>query len=197
KDYEDIEKYAGLIRSSSARAMDLLKNLMDWALSQTGRMEFNPDFFDITILVLEVEETLENASMQKKISLINKLPELKQVYADRNMIATVLRNLISNAIKFTHLGGEIRIEVTESQNELLISVADSGVGISSERLSNLFRVGESESTLGTNKEKGTGLGLILCKEFIEKHEGKIWVESEEGKGSAFYIALPCAKWNKL
>jgi len=107
------------------------------------------------------------------------------------MISTILRNLISNAIKFTNQGGEIAISAEKTAKEIFISVSDNGMGIAPERLEKLFSIGKSDSTLGTNKEKGTGLGLILCKEFVESHGGKIWVESKQGKGSTFYVTLFC------
>jgi len=105
------------------------------------------------------------------------------------MINTVLRNLISNAIKFTHPGGKIIVSAEEIQNEIKVSVSDNGVGIPKNSIEKLFRIDENYSTPGTQKEKGTGLGLILCKDFIEKHGGKIWVESDEGKGSTFSFTL--------
>jgi signal transduction histidine kinase len=106
------------------------------------------------------------------------------------MIGTVFRNLISNAIKFTMQGGEVIISAVEKQNEIIFSVRDTGVGIPKNNIGKLFRIDQNYSTTGTNKEKGTGLGLILCKDFIEKHGGKIWVESEEKIGSTFFFSLP-------
>ncbi len=107
------------------------------------------------------------------------------------MIATVLRNLISNAIKYTHQNGEIKINAKQNDNNVIITVTDTGVGIDSEKLQKIFCINEKSSTIGTENETGTGLGLILCKEFVEKHDGKIWAESEEGKGSKFIFLIPC------
>lgn len=109
--------------------------------------------------------------------------------ADKKMISTVLGNLISNAVKFTHSGGEIVISVKPKQKEWVITVSDNGVGIKKEAIEKLFRIDESHSTLGTEDEKGTGLGLLLCKEFVEKNNGKIWLESEEKKGSKFHFSV--------
>ena len=106
------------------------------------------------------------------------------------MIKSLLRNLISNAIKFTPSGGKIAILAVEKQNEIIVSVSDNGIGISKAGINNLFSIGHSYSTPGTNKEKGTGLGLILCQEYIKKNNGKIWVESEPGKGTTFYFSIP-------
>ena len=112
------------------------------------------------------------------------------VYADKYMISTVMRNLISNAVKFTKSGGKITISVAKDQNVMVISVTDTGLGISKESIGKLFHLDQNISTSGTENEKGTGLGLILCKEFVEKHAGSIWVESELEKGSAFYFTIP-------
>jgi signal transduction histidine kinase len=190
KDYDGIEKYAGIILQSSQRAVDLLMNLMAWSLSQTGRMEFNPEFVEMVELITETELLFDEIARQKSITIKKNLPRHAPAFADKEMINTVLRNLLSNAIKFTKPGGEIVISLTEKSNEITVSVKDSGVGISADRINKLFRIDESYSTPGTNNEKGTGLGVILCKEFIEKHGGKIWVESGEETGSTFSFSLP-------
>ncbi|WP_372948157.1 ATP-binding protein [Mariniphaga sp.] len=188
-DYNGIEKYASVIQHSSGRAMELLTNLLEWARSQTGRMEFQPEFFELNVLVKEVLALLENVAQQKSITIINNLPGILPVFADRKMVGTILRNLISNGIKFTHRGGEIRISSQENDGKMVVSVSDSGVGISREVLEKLFRIEENYTTAGTKNEKGTGLGLLLCKEFVEMHGGKIWVESEVGNGSTFRFSL--------
>jgi len=191
KDYEGIEKYAEIIQQSSQRAMDLLMNLMEWARSQTGRMEFSPEFFEMVSLIDEITPLFQEIARHKSIVIKSNLPSNAPVFADKAMISTVLRNLISNAIKFSYPGGQIIISVEENhQRELTISVNDTGVGIPKNSLEKLFRIDENYSTKGTQNEKGTGLGLILCKEFVEKHGGKIWVESEEGIGSRFSFSLP-------
>jgi two-component system, sensor histidine kinase and response regulator len=112
------------------------------------------------------------------------------VFADKEMISIVLRNLISNAIKFTHLGGTVTISSTHSQNELMIVVSDNGIGIAKDSIEKLFLIESNQSKRGTQNEIGTGLGLLLCKEFILMHNGKIWVESEPNKGSSFYFTVP-------
>jgi PAS domain S-box-containing protein len=190
KDYDGIEKYAEIIQYSSRRALDLLMNLMEWSQSQTGRMEFNPEYFELQELIKETELLLNGAIEQKSISLSKTIPINLSVFADKKMMATVLRNLISNAIKFTHTGGKISISVEEKPDEMLVSISDTGVGISRDNIEKLFNIGETYSTSGTLNETGTGLGLILCKEFVEKHGRKIWAESEEGKGSTFCFTIP-------
>jgi len=190
KDYDGLEKYAGIIVNSSKRAVDLLMNLMDWARSQTGRMEFIPEYFELVDFIKEITIIFNEIAGQKMVTLLMDLPPQAPVFADKAMIGTILRNLISNAIKFTKPGGEILISVTECQTEIIVSVKDNGVGIPRNIISKLFRIDENYTTSGTNNERGTGLGLILCKEFIEKHGGNIWVESVEGKGSMFSFSLP-------
>ncbi len=190
KDIQGINEYGNLILKSANNAMDLLQNLMDWSRSQTGRMEFQPVYVDLVPLVNKTTLFFDDIARQKSITIKRVLENTASIYADIAMLNTVLRNLISNAIKFTMPGGEIIVSVMKKQNEIIFSVSDTGVGISKNGMEKLFRIEHSYSTSGTNKETGTGLGLILCKDFIEKHNGKIWVESEEGKGSKFYFSLP-------
>ena len=190
KDYNEMGKYAGIIQQSSHRAIDLLMNLMEWARTQTGRMEFNPEFFEMDNLINDVVELLSDHAAQKTITISKKLPARGIAKADKAMISTVLRNLITNAIKFTRLGGEIIISVDKNQNGLTVAVKDNGIGIPANLIGKLFSLDESYTTRGTENEQGTGLGLILCKEFIEKHSGKIWVDSMVGKGTTFSFSLP-------
>ncbi len=177
-------------QQSSQRAMDLLMNLMEWSRSQTGRMEFNPELMEFGKLINDAAELLIDSAHRKSISLNLKTPQNIHVLADKDMMSTVLRNLITNAIKFTKKGGEIVIAAEKKQNELIVTVKDTGIGIRKDDIDKLFRIDETYSTAGTQNEKGTGLGLILCKEFVEKHGGKIWVESEVGQGSTFYFTIP-------
>ena len=190
KDYEKIGEFANIILQSSNRAMDLLMNLMVWAQSQSGRMDFNPEYFDIITLIDEVTLILNDIAEQKSIHIASKLPASIQVNADKEMIKTVMRNLISNAIKFTQAEGKITISVVDKQNELIVSVSDTGVGISKDRIEKLFNISDGYSTPGTQNEKGTGLGLVLCKEFIDKNNGRIWVESKAGIETTFNFSLP-------
>jgi signal transduction histidine kinase len=190
KDYDAVEEYAKIIRQSTTSAMDLLMNLMEWSRAHTGKMEFKPEDIELKWVLKESEHLFAGALMQKKIDLTLNIPEDTVVYADKNMIRTILRNLISNAIKFTNCNGHIEVTVLKSLQEFLISVSDNGVGIPKESLDMLFRIDQNNSTRGTQNESGTGLGLILCRELIEKHNGRIWCESEPGKGSIFYFSLP-------
>lgn len=190
KDIEGIDEYAQIILKSSQSAMDLLMNLMEWSRSQTGRIEFNPEYFEIVAFIKKNTQMYIDIAGQKSITIKYNLPQNLTVFADRNMINTIFRNLITNAIKFTMPGGEVNISAKEKQNEIIFSVSDTGVGIPQNRIDKLFRIDQSYSTADTNNEKGTGLGLILCKEFIEKHNGKIWVESLVGVGTTFNFSLP-------
>jgi PAS domain S-box-containing protein len=192
KDYEGIEQYAQIIQSSSQRTMALLMNLLEWSRSQTGRMEFTPEYVEMGSLINEVTDLLNDAAEHKSITISKEIGRNLTAFIDKAMISTVLRNLISNAIKFTNMGGKILISSQQNDHELIISVSDNGVGIKKKAMNELFRIEESSSTLGTKNEKGTGLGLILCKEFVGKHKGKIWVESDPGKGSTFHFTLPKA-----
>jgi len=190
KELAGIEKYAETIKQSSLRIFDLLTNLMAWSHSQTGRMRFKPEYFELSDHVHEVVMLFAEAIKQKSILIKTDLAPTSQLYADKAMINTILRNLISNAIKFSFAGGTIFITVIKNEKELSVQVSDSGVGIPKESINRLFKINENYSTPGTQKEQGTGLGLILCKEFIEKHGGRIWIESTEGKGSDFRFTIP-------
>jgi len=189
-DLKGIEKYAGIIQNSSQRAMSLITNLLDWSRSQTGRIEFNPEDFEIISVLDELIELLNDSAEQKSITILKEFPHNALVFADKDMISTVLRNLLSNAVKFTKPGGTVTLSVVQSPDEVRVSVSDNGVGMEKNTVDKLFRIDESYSTPGTQNEKGTGLGLLLCKEFIEKHGGNIRVESELEKGSTFSFTIP-------
>jgi two-component system, sensor histidine kinase and response regulator len=189
-DKEKIANMAQIINEASKVAMDLLSNLIEWSLSQSGRLEFHPEKSLILDVVKNVEPLFAPAAREKGIAIKTEIPSQLKAYADEVLLETILRNLISNAIKFTHPGGEIIISAKEQNNQVVVSVADSGVGITPNKINKLFRIEEHVTTEGTNKEKGNGLGLVICKEFVEKHEGRIWVESKEGEGCIFYFSLP-------
>lgn len=190
KNYEKIESYARNIYNSSQQAMELLLNLLDWSRSQTGKIEFTPIPFEMAGLIDEVTELFTETAKYKSITISKELPENTNCVADRVMIATVLRNLISNAIKFTWPGGKIAISAQPNNGGLEISVSDNGVGMKSSDIEKLFRIEENFSTPGTRDEGGTGLGLLISKEFISKHRTNIRIESQPGKGSKFYFTVP-------
>ncbi len=189
------KQFIGSINDSAQRSYKLLENLLLWSRSQRGTIVFNPKKNNLHLLSNETIELLSQSFKNKAITIKNQIHQDIYVKADKNMLLTILRNLISNAVKFTHNDGEIFINqriITNKRNQEYteISVKDTGVGISTEMQSKIFQIAESTSTLGTEEEKGTGLGLILCKEFVEKHNGEIWVESKTGKGSEFVFTLP-------
>ena len=187
---QEVLKYAQIILNSSERAMGLLTNLLDWARSQTNRMEFNPKLIDLSMLIQSVLQLFRDEFNRKSLHITTDIPDHINLMADMAMIETVLRNLISNAIKFTPSHGHIEVTVAIEGGEVVISVSDSGVGMSEESIERLFKIEESFSTSGTNHEQGTGLGLILCHEFVHKHNGRIWVKSAVGHGSVFSFGIP-------
>ena len=192
-DYSDEERQNMLMRlkNASTRTIDLLENLLTWARAQRGLLPYTPVKFDILSIINENLLLFESAAHSKDI-LIKLCGEKKlEVMADYNMINAVVRNMISNAIKFTFPGGTITITAAHYENKnILVSVKDTGIGMSSEIQSNLFKIEKRTVVRGTNNEMGTGLGLILSKDFIEKNGGHIWVESELESGSTFYFTLP-------
>jgi signal transduction histidine kinase/nitrogen regulatory protein PII-like uncharacterized protein len=188
--HKEITSMIKMIHESSQNAFDLLENLLEWSKANTGKIDFNPETFMLDKSVNEVVSLVENLSKQKNIVLNYQIAENLNVFADRNMINTILRNLITNAIKFTHTNGEINVIAERQSNEIMVHVRDTGVGISEVEIDKLFKISEKTTSRGTKDEKGTGLGLLLCKEFVEKHGGKIWVESQLGKGSDFIFTLP-------
>lgn len=187
---EEKKEYINVIYESSQSLFKLLDNLLQWSRTQTGTLNYYPELFGLFPVVnQEVEHQQVNAD-KKKIKIKVLVEENTLAYADKNIISTVIRNLISNAIKFTDIAGKIEIQARETDNNIEVSVSDSGVGIEPEDLDKLFRLDGSLTTKGTANEEGTGLGLILCKEFIERNNGKIWVVSKKGKGSTFLFTLP-------
>jgi signal transduction histidine kinase len=156
-------------------------------------MKFNPTFTELAPLVDEVTELLNSPAQQKSITIQKEVSPALVVFADKAMISTILRNLISNAIKFTNPGGRIIVSSVQDAEWITVAIKDNGIGIKQKTMEKLFRIDESCSTPGTQNEQGTGLGLILCKELTEKHGGTIRVESEPGKGSTFYVMIPANK----
>lgn len=188
--YDGAENFARIIQESSKLAMELINNLLEWSSVQVGKMRFNPESIELTSLIQTVTVLFHNIAQQKGIDIIVDAPEKVTIIGDEAMMRAVLRNLISNAIKFTHPEGEIVVSAKPQKDHLVVMVADNGVGIKKEELERLFSIEENYSTPGTQNEQGTGLGLIMCKDFIEKHGGEIRVESEPGKGSKFYFTIP-------
>ncbi len=190
-DSEMLKKSLENIKRSSQQAHELLENLLLWARSQTGTTDFNPEWCDLNALVEESIDLVSAQASRKNIRIVNNPAGKVTLKVDPNMIRTVLRNLLTNALKFTPHDGEVIIGITENTGNCIITVRDTGIGIAPGKLETLFNVGNSHKTKGTDMEPGTGLGLILCREFVEKHGGLIEVTSETGKGSEFRVILPC------
>lgn len=187
---EQIEEMAELLHDTASNTHKLLEDLLLWSQSQDGNFEFFPRKINLAKLCDEVLQIHRPLALNKNIQLNSINQADFEMVADRNMLLTVLRNLISNAIKFTHPNGEIRISAERRSEKIVISVIDNGVGISEDNINKLFDEAHLITTQGTQKEKGSGLGLLLCKEFIAIHGGDIWAESVEGKGSKFVFTLP-------
>ena len=187
---EKLEKHLTNIYNVSKHANDLLGNLLTWARLQTNSIHFNPKKLNVVKKVFDSIDLLEGANLKKNIEIGVFAEDEFELTADANMFDTIIRNLVANAIKFTPENGNITIEIKKTKKNCRISVKDTGVGIPAEKLEKIFNIDSNNSTLGTNGEKGTGLGLILCKEFVEKHKGKIWVESDEEHGSNFIFTMP-------
>lgn len=182
--------YLTLIDDSVNKTLKLLENLLEWAKSQSDKISFQPEKQKLMPIIENAAESMNSALKLKKLKLSFSVPESLEIYADANMLSTVFQNLLSNAVKYSNPEGEIIISAASKNERVEISVSDSGVGISEEIKSKLFRIDEQAITSGTFNEKGSGLGLILCKDFVEKHGGEIWVESELEKGSRFTFSLP-------
>jgi len=179
-----------LINEASKSAYNLLSNLLEWSRAQTGTISFIPFNFDVSQVISESLKLLEGSAAKKGIKFISEVKVKTEIFADMNMITTILRNLISNAIKFTGEGGTIKILAHQFDEFVHLEINDTGVGIKEQDIQNLFKIDSNKSTLGTNNETGTGLGLILCKEFVERNGGKIWVESTLKLGSSFIFSVP-------
>ncbi len=184
-----IEDFINRIKKSALNTFNLLDDLLMWVRSQSGKLTFEPQELNFTDVCNGVIDILKINAINKKISINHALPNEISVFTDINMLKTILRNLVSNAIKFTNKGGKIEIFAEQELSFTTITVSDNGTGIKPETLAKLFDSSQKNTTAGTENESGTGLGLLLCKEFIEKSGGKIWVESEVGKGSKFKFTL--------
>ncbi len=183
QDFKNALKFAQIINSSTNQALRMLDSLLEWALTDTKRMSFNPEKITLNILAESIIRHFSNLPNAKNITINNVIKSDISITADKNMLITIIRNLISNAIKFCNNFGEITIASSKGVNETLISISDTGIGIEPEIIDKLFKTNELISTSGTDNEKGHGLGLQICKSLVEKHNGRIWIESEVGNGT--------------
>jgi PAS domain S-box-containing protein len=193
-DMANIQDIVNYINKSAQNAYKLLDSLLMWSRSQAGKIPFEPLKVSLREVCGDVFSEMNLIAETKKIKLGFNIPDELTVFADIDMLKTIFRNLLSNALKFTNSGGQISVNAIKEKNNFLISVSDTGIGIVPEILSKMFDVSQMNSTQGTEGETGTGFGLLLCKDFVEKHSGKLSVKSELGKGSVFSFSLP---WDNL
>ena len=187
---EDIQKYSTIINESAKHIHQLIENLLTWSRTQSGNIDFSPATFLLTEAVSDILKVLKINADDKNIRIETDIPPDLKIFADKNLIGTIIRNLVGNAVKFTPEGGKVRLTASKGKGLSTVSVIDTGLGIDREQIDMLFTLGAEVTTPGTTKEPGTGLGLILCKEFVELHDGEIRVESEPGKGSTFTFTIP-------
>ncbi len=188
-DFSDMNNCVSLLGKSTQKSYKLLEQLLQWSRLQSDTIKVNPNTFQLLDIINNITELHGSSIDQKQISLVTRVPDKLKVNTDIFMFETILRNLLSNAIKFTPQNGEISIIAEQYIDQVVISVKDTGTGMNDDTITKLFKLTDNTSTPGTNNEPGTGLGLILCKEFVEKMGGKIWVESIDGKGSTFSFSL--------
>jgi signal transduction histidine kinase len=190
----EIQEMAVVMRNSANNLFRLLGNLLNWARMKQGLIPLNKVVLTLLPIVAESVEMLKESGNKKRIEMDIDISNQLEVFADSNMVQTVIRNLVSNAIKFTPKGGKIKIQAKANVDKSVeVSVTDTGMGMGQAMVDNLFRLDVKTNRVGTEGELSTGLGLLLCKEFVEKHGGRLWVESEEGKGSVFYFTIPSTK----
>ncbi|OFX61483.1 MAG: hypothetical protein A2066_00715 [Bacteroidetes bacterium GWB2_41_8] len=187
---EEIQQMTGTMRNSAANLFELLGNLLEWARMQRGLITYKPEILILNEVLTESTEAINQAARNKSVDIVIDIPAKMKVVADKNMLASVVRNLTSNAVKFTNTGGKVSIVAKASGNSLVkISVTDTGIGMKKQMVNDLFKIDVNTSRPGTDGEPSTGLGLLLCKDFVEKQGGRIWAESKEGKGSTFNFTL--------
>jgi PAS domain S-box-containing protein len=186
---EEIRSFSKEINKSAHSVFDLLLNLLQWAQIKTGRLKQNPEKISLSALANNSIILLESVAAKKAVTIINNIDNSHFFLGDRTMISSVLQNLISNSIKFSRRNSEVILSSRVEGDKIIVSVKDRGVGISSENMKRLFKLDEHLTTPGTSNESGTGLGLILCKELVEKNKGKIWAESKEQFGTTFFFSL--------
>lgn len=187
---EEKEELLDDIQATSANTLELLENLLKWARSQTGAIRFSPEDLSLKCIFDEIARNHSNIAQAKSINIVSSESNNLAVYGDRNMILLILRNLVSNALKFTPKGGDIRISANKNDKMVKIEVTDSGVGIAPEKVKQLFSIDAKTTSTGTANEQGNGLGLVLCKEFVKLNKGEIGIESSPGKGTLVWFTLP-------
>lgn len=187
----EIRNIAGYLHDTAESAYKLLDNLLQWAMVESGQMRFSPKCLLVETIFDLVEGNLSGAARHKGVDLQLACPRDLRVYADENMLRSIIRNLVANAVKFTPEGGRVLVQAMQQHDQIVIRVEDTGVGMSDAQIAKLFRIESSNSTRGTSGETGTGLGLMLCHQFVERHQGRIEVSSVAAQGTCFQVFLPC------
>jgi len=189
-DRDDLNEYLIDLKDNAQNIYGLLENLLTWSRTQRGKINFTPDIFDLKFIIDGNVQLYQAAAHTKNVEIINLVTDEIRVYSDSNLINTILRNLINNAVKFTSADGKITVSVDSNIKYFQVNVTDTGVGMSELVVDNLFNLDFNTTTLGTDNEKGTGLGLIVCKEFIKLIGGEIWAKSKLGEGTTFSFTIP-------
>jgi len=191
--FEEIQKYSKIINEAAKNIHLLIENLLEWSRSQSGNIDFSPTEEEIYPVIKEIVKVFSMQAEKKNIEISVSVPQKTRACFDKNLLSTILRNLINNAVKFTSRRGKVSISCIPGSGEITVSVQDTGIGMTEEQINHLFNLTETITLPGTSEEQGTGLGLILCKEFVDMHGGRIWIDSKPGMGSTFYFTLPFPK----
>jgi signal transduction histidine kinase len=191
---EKRNKLLEILAENAKNTFTLLENLLNWSKAQMGIISYNPKNIELYALITDALVLIKPFAQKKRIIINLNFEQNLQVYADKDMLSTIFRNLLMNAIKFTNKSGVIEIAAIKNNNFIEVSISDNGIGMDETIQKELFNNQTSYSSLGTNNEQGSGLGLLLCKEFVEQHGGKIWMKSEFNKGTTFYFTLESPKF---
>lgn len=189
---KEIQKMAVMMSKSATNLYSLLDNLLQWTRMNQGKINFEPQKLNFKRISQDAVSILKPIADSKNININHSVPEELIVFADNFMLKTILRNLVSNAIKYTNNEGQINISAQQTHSDITVSIMDNGMGPSPDHITKIFNLSEINKAFDVSEEKGTTLGLLLCKEFVEKHGGKIWVESMNGNGSEFKFTMPAS-----
>ena len=187
---DSIKRIVRYLSDSSVETYQLLENLLEWASLDEGSMKFHPSHFDIGLAISNISDRFTASAAKKEINLVVKTQHDIDLYADRHMFESIVHNLISNALKFTNRGGQVTVSSKIEGDRLRIDIIDTGVGMSQSKINKLFNLETTSTARGTSGEAGSGLGLILCREFVDRHFGNISVKSTPGEGTTFSVHLP-------
>lgn len=188
-DLDDVKVLISEMNKSSKKTLELLENLLVWAKTQNGQIGCSPQIIDLSLTIDSVISLVKTKKNIGDINFISNIPNKTMIFADSNMLHTILRNLITNAVKFSNETGNIYIDFVEKSSEFVISVKDEGIGLSEKDINRLFKLDINTQSIGKSDLKGSGLGLLLVQEFVELHDGRVWVESQEDKGSTFFFTI--------